>query len=439
MVTIGFHRHNLYNTLSCSVSSSPSLQNTIPLTMETTNGNCSQDELMARLKSQFGDLDLSNLLDSKIGGDVKDADSEESSIAEPSPEELAAWQQSQFAIGQKQLELKKDREIHSVVQRRRAQLRKGWQDDEEGWEQIAPLPNLKNQTSAFFPSCDAQGNEILGTHPLLQKLSQGDLDILGTAWLRLYSSVEGDGLSCFNLLETLRGYPGPTVMLIGAIPSASKAMNSVASDSSSKRSSVRATTIGFYTTSPWVESNQMTGTTESFLFAVNEDQEIHFFRQRKTGQPVMYCHPSTLSLTGRRRAAASCNGKALATTDGLVHGIGVGGSPTQPRLHLTESFEECRALDYCPSFDGGDLLLGAGKDSLNYFDVECIELWAVGGDEWIADSLLARDRQRSILEATHAKSRKVDNAQFLRDFQGGILGSHKLFSHVQHVTDRCDL
>jgi hypothetical protein len=408
----------------------------------------SQEELMARLQSQFGDLDLSNLLDATNGGEIQQAESEESSLADPSPEELEAWQKAQFSHGQKQLELKKDREIHSIIQRRRTQLRKGWHEEDEGWEQIAPLPNLNNQSSVFFPSCDPQGNEFLGVHPLLQKLSEGDAEILGTSWLRLYSSVDGDGLSCFNLFETLRGYPGPTVMLIGAAPSVSKTMKSSAKTtppSPLARKSNRATTIGFYTTSPWIESNQMTGTTECFLFAMNdEDQSIRFFYPRKKGQPVMYCHPSTLHPKTSHQSPGMDNGKRMATRDGLVHGIGIGGSPIQPRLHLTESLEECRALDYCSLFDGGDLMLGTGTHSLNFFDVECIEVWAVGGEEWIADSLQDRERHRSIVQATQQKSRQVDKLQFYRDFQAGLLGSHhhqhhQLFSHMENAADRCDV
>lgn len=398
----------------------------------TTAGDPTPEELMARrLQAQFGDMDLSSILHAKTNGEeIKDTESEESSLAEPTAEELQAWQQAQFVKGQKQTELKKEREIQSAVQRRRDQLRKGWKDDEDDWEQVAPLPDLKNQTSAFFPSCDAQGNEILGVHPMLQKISEGDAEILGTSWKRLYSSVGGDGLSFFNILETLRGYTGPTIILISAVPSASQSMG----PGISKKAKAKATSIGFYTTSPWVESNEMTGTTESFLFAMNEEDQFKILHPRKKETPVMYCHPSTLRPSSRRRP-----GGTLAATDGLVHGIGIGGSASQPRLHLTESLEECRAMDYCPLFDGGDLLLGAGKDSLNYFDVDIIEVWAVGGDEWITDSLKAQERQRSILEATQTKARKVDNKQFLRDFQSGILGSHKLFQHVQHATDRCDL
>ena len=413
----------------------------------------SEEELLARLKSQFGDLDLSNLLSNvPIEGNLEhegnqEAESEESSLAEVSPEELEMWQQAQFAQGQRQLELKKDQAAHSAVQRRRVLLRKGRQDEEDGWERVAPLPDLKNQASIFFPSCDALGNEIVGVHPLLQKLSGGDSEILGTSWSRLYSSVDGDGLSCSNLVETLRGYTGPTIMLIGAVPSVSKTMTSSRINPSSPRTKMTTTTttttMGFYTTSPWIESQLMTGTTESFLFAMNEEkQDIHFFHPRQKGQPVMYCHPSTYHASTRH--VLTQGGNAMAKRDGLVHGIGIGGSPSQPRLHLTESLEECRAMDYCPLFDGGDLMLGAGKDSLNYFDVECIEVWAVGGDEWIADSLQARQRQRSILQATQQKARKIDKAQFYMDFQAGLLGSHQqqqhhqLFSHLEHTANRCD-
>jgi TLD len=417
-----------------------------------TTSPSEDDELLARLQSQFGDLDLSNLLvdGTQVGDDAPQEhnheESEESSLAEPSAEELELWQRAQFAQGQKQLELKKDHEAHSVVERRRVQLRQGRQDEEEGWEQVAPLPDLKNQSSVFFPSCDALGNEIVGVHPMLQKLSEGDSEILGTSWSRLYSSVDGDGLSCSNLVETLRGYPGPTVMLIGAVPSLSKSMISSSSHPSSPRTrmpSLSTTTMGFYTTSPWIESHLMTGTTESFLFAMNEEkQDVQFFHPRQQGQPVMYCHPSTYHPSTRHMLVTQ-GGNSTATRDGLVHGIGIGGSPSQPRLHLTESLEECRAMDYCPLFEGGDLMLGAGKNSLNYFDVECIEVWAVGGDEWIADSLQARQRQRSILQATQQKARKIDKAQFYRDFQAGLLGSHQphhhqLFSHMEHTANRCD-
>lgn len=125
-------------------------------------------------------------------------------------------------------------------------------------------------------------------------------------------------------------------------------------------------------------------------------------------------------------------------TDGLVHGLGVGGTSSQPRLHLTETLEDCRAMEYCRLFEGGDLLLGQGKDSLNYFDVDCLEVWAVGGEEWIADSMAQRKAQQDVAEATLVKARKVDKQQFLRDFHL-LAAPSGLFGHVHHATDRCDV
>ncbi len=379
--------------------------------------------MMNRLKSQFGDLDLSGIVGSQVD------DSDDSSVEEPSPEELKAWQEAQFQKGQNSLAEKRKQETKSALQRRRAELRKDNQGNDDDWEQVAALPDLRGQSSVFFPTNDAQGNEILGVHPLLQQLSEGDSEILGTAWLRLCSSDEGDGLSFFKLLETLRGYPGPTVMLIGAVPASSKKMGT----NSSK------TTIGFYTTSPWLESTQFTGNSECFLFSM-DDNQVHFFQPRKLKtnekEPhYLYCHPSTMNINGRRRPFQSNH------TDGLVHGLGMGGTPLQPRLHLTETLEDCRAMDYCHLFEQGDLLLGNGKDSLNYFDVDCLEVWAVGGADWIAESLKARQAQRAVSESVTMKARKVDKKQFLQDFHGGLLSGtpNGFFAHVQHATDRCDM
>lgn len=381
-----------------------------------------EQELVNRLKSQFGDLDLSQILGSQ------DNDSDDSSVEDPSPEELKAWQEEQFRKGQAILAEKRKQETKSALQRRRAELRK--EKDEDDWEQVAALPDLQGQPSTFFPTCDGQGNEILGVHPLLQQLSEGDSEILGTAWVRLYSSAEGDGLSFYKLLETLRGYPGPTVMLIGAVPSSTKKMGV---------SSSTKTTIGFYTTSPWVESTQFTGSSECLLFSM-DDNQVHFFRPRNLKpnekEPhYMYCHPSTLNINGRRRA------QKPNSTDGLVHGLGVGGTPLQPRLHLTETLEECRAMDYCRLFEEGDLLLGTAKDSLNYFDVDCLEVWAVGGMDWISESLQVRQAYRAVSDAATVKARKVDKQQFMQDLQGGILSykTNGIFSHAQYVTERCDV
>ena len=94
--------------------------------------------------------------------------------------------------------------------------------------------------------------------------------------------------------------------------------------------------------------------------------------------------------------------------------------------------------------------MGNGTDSLNYFDVDCLEVWAVGGNEWIADSLAAQKSAREWKEAMHAKARKVvlDKKQLLSDLQflaaaaapTGSSNNHGLFGHVNHTTlDRWDI
>lgn len=396
-----------------------------------------QEQLMLRLQHQFGDLDLANLIgDEKKTDDDEEAQSEESSLAEPSAEELRAWQEAQFQRGQKALEKKKHEETRSAIQRRREELKELQRRktdgllseddtvDDDDWEQIAAAPDLKGQPSIFFPS-ETKGGQLLGAHPLLEELvAEGsEPDILGTSWKLLYSSAEGDGLSFVKLLDNIRGYPGPTVLLLGAVSASSKETV----ESSQQRHS--STNIGFFSTSGWVESSSMTGNSDCFLFAFNERSEkIHFFNPKEqkgeTTPHYMYCHPSSLKASNLRR------------------GIGIGGSASQPRLHLTENLEDCRAMDYCHLFEDGDLLLGQAKHTLNYFDVDCIEAWAVGGDEWINESLEAQRSQREIQQANIMKARTVkDKKQLLHDFTGGLLStkSSGLFAHAPYAADRCDM
>ncbi|KAL3935079.1 MAG: hypothetical protein SGBAC_009329 [Bacillariaceae sp.] len=373
-----------------------------------------ESELLSRLQSQFGDMDLSHLLNDKAPGETE---SEESSLAEPSAEELKAWQEAQFQVGQQALESKKSEEMPPVQQRRRRRRQAADSEEDDDWEQIAALPQL-SEPSIFFPQSDDEGSEILGLHPLLQKLSAADPEILGTHWKRLYSSEQGDGLSFAMLLSTLKGYGGPTVMLISAKLSATHMVEKVNNQ----------TTIGFFTTSVWSESSSCFGSDDCFLFKIDEkENDLAIIRPRKNlkNGNFMYCHSSSLNASNR------------SATDGCVHGIGVGGSPSQPRLHLTESLEDCRAMEYCSTFEAAELLAN-GKNSLYYFDADCIEVWGVGGDEWIQQSLQAQQKGRDLAEATLKKARMVDKKQFLDDLRF-MAKPNGLFEHLDHVDDRPDV
>lgn len=373
-----------------------------------------QEELMLRLQSQFGDMDLTNLLQQEEKGqpqsnDNNDAESEESSAVEPTPEELRAWQEAQFNKGQAQQQAKKEA-TQSAIQKRRDQALQ-----EDDWEELPSAPNLQGQPSVFFPSSTTSGGaaaEIVGVHPLLQQLAAGD-PLLGTAWRRLFSSSDGDGLSFANFARTLEGYPGPTVLLMGAIPSASKSLDQ------SKAST--PTSIGFFRTAD--------DSPDCFLFAFDDREEIEFFRPSRPDKPQVYM-----------RCQSPQQNTSITSTEG---GLYIGGSSSHPRLHLTESLEECRALEFCHVFEAGDLLLGHAKESLHYFDVTHLELWAVGGEEWIRESLATQNNHQAIGEANRLKAQKVDKLQFLQDFQGGLLSANMkpggLFAHHGYNADRCDL
>ena len=127
---------------------------------------------------------------------------------------------------------------------------------------------------------------------------------------------------------------------------------------------------------------------------------------------------------------------APSKTNGSVHGMGIGGTASQPRLHISESLEECRALPYDQLFDDGDLLSGKCSQSLYYFDVDCIEVWGVGGEEWIEDALQAHNKAKEMKAAGLEKARNVDKRQLL--FENGLLDSGNLLGHRDLVSERCE-
>jgi hypothetical protein len=464
--------------------------------------------LMARLSSQFGDLDLEQLNktllqdETKISKPTQDINiddfpnegvdlevpSEESSIADPTPEELAAWQAQQFEKGKETVRRLKEETMDPIQKRRLALHHRKTEntstgnhnggpnyaddDDDDDWEEIAALPDLQGQTTAFFNSerldKDADG-VMVGVSPLLRTLAtnpSGDPELLGTAWLRLYSSVEGDGLSFFHLCHEICHYDGPTLMLFSVVPSKSKMVVSKSS------ANISAATIGFFTTSMWQESPEYQGNYSdhhtAFLFAMDEDENrVDFFalteksksnRKAQSRSGYMYCYPSTKSTKIRfgsnlcsDRSEKSSRFNDNESTDGAVHGIGIGGKPSQPRFHLTETLEECRALPYDTSrnLQDGNLFLDkpAFEDSLYYFDVESMEVWGVGGKAWIRDALEARDKARQTAASHLQRRRRIyDKSQLLDDFRNGLhsvttksAANGSYFDHMAASSDRCDV
>jgi hypothetical protein len=396
-------------------------------------------ELLARLNSQFGDMDLRHLLAAdNTNTTTEDAESDESSsLVEPSPEELQAWQAAQFKKGKEKCEEQKKDALSPL--RRRRQEKKNTNGSNEDFEVLYSDPDLNGQESVFFPSSSSKddGVEFVGPNPLLAQLAAGDPEVLGGQWLRLYSSIAGDGLSFHHLLDALKGYGGPTVMIVGTVASAKHSLTTTGT--ANKPRSSTAGTLGVYTATPWIASTQFFGSDDCFLFSFsNNDEDVRILRPTETvnkneKRNYMYCHPSSLNTIHRRSATTA--------TDGAVHGIGVGGTPSQPRLHLTETLEECRALGFCRLFEPGQLLPeSSGADSLYYFDVDALEVWGVGGQDWIQEALESRQQERERVQSILLKARTVDKKQFVDDFRSGILGDagKGLFGHVEHVAERAD-
>ena len=404
-------------------------------------------ELLARLQAQFGDMNVEGMFRGPDGSDVSD-DGSESSLEEPSAEELRAWQDAQFAKGKIILDAKKlmnsvaDGNVRtSALQRRRhnkttSQLTLMREDEKneeaDEWVKVTFTPNLGGKASVFFPTA-LQGDAVDAgevVNPLLQKLVEGDPEVLGTKWARLYSSSEGDGLSFRNVRDKIRGYEGPTVLLIGGTPSASKLLGQIKNDD--------RVALGFFTTDAWIESTDYFGSDDCFLFSINRN-DVQIIRPKSRSQSststlskkYMYCNPSSLATSNKRMKDAPSR------TNGSVHGMGIGGTASQPRFHITESLEECRALPYDQLFDDGDLLSGKCSQSLYYFDVDCIEVWGVGGEDWIEDALQAQNKAKEMKTAGLEKARKVDKRQLLDAFENGlVLGN--IFGYRDLVSERCD-
>ena len=250
-------------------------------------------------------------------------------------------------------------------------------------------PDLGGQPSAFFERPSS---------PLLFSLACMSPS-LGGSWHRLYTS-ESDGLSFNRLFACLLGYGGPTLLIV--------------------REAEGGGVFGAFTSTAWKESKDFYGNSDCFLFQVSPS--VGVYRPRGRGTNYMYCN-----------SVARSRGY-----DGLAHGIGFGGTDDLPRLFIAETFDGCVASSADLTFEPGPLLPPAKEGGARkYFSICDLEVWGVGGDEAVASGLDARKAQRAILDANIQKARKVDKAQFLDDFQSGLIES-KAFKHRTEARGRHD-
>ena len=124
-----------------------------------------EQELLAKLKLQFGDMDVSGMLFTGDGDNYVSNncdDESESSLEEPTDEELAAWQEAQFAIGQMKLEAKTIISGSNLQRRKtvseRTLLREYEEEEANEWVSIKSVPDLGDVSSIFFPTDDIEGD-----------------------------------------------------------------------------------------------------------------------------------------------------------------------------------------------------------------------------------------------------------------------------------------
>jgi hypothetical protein len=77
-------------------------------------------------------------------------------------------------------------------------------------------------------------------------------------------------------------------------------------------------------------------------------------------------------------------------------------------------------------------------DALEKFEIQCLEVWGVGGDQVIMDALRARSDFREITDTAVFNARVVhDKSQFAKDMKSGLLET-KAFADAKDVRGRSE-
>jgi TLD len=276
-------------------------------------------------------------------------------------------------------------------------------------------PTINQDSDIFVEATKETMNTSSDSSPLLFALACFSSALHGT-FHRLYTSSQ-DGLSFNRLQNALLGYGGPTLMVLRSVPSASQTSG----------------VFGAYSSSSWKESKDFYGNSDCFLFRISSGSRsssstcCNVYRPTGSARNFMYCN-----------SAARSRGY-----DQQAHGIGFGGTTEMPRLFIEESFDDCVAGANDLTFDCGPLLPSDPSDAdpaasisgKQYFVLDCIEVWGVGGDAVVQQALGARAQARDIKAEVLRRARKVDKAAFLDDFRSGLIDS-KAFAHRQQLDGR---
>lgn len=165
--------------------------------------------------------------------------------------------------------------------------------------------------------------------------------------------------------------------------------------------------IGAFTQEGWRDSNRAHGSSSNCLFSLSPEMKIVRSRDNSVGA-FQWLNTSSY---------------------GAPHGLALGGSNMKGdaetfRLFIPDTLEDCIVRFSCLTYESGDLLEGISSESTTshttfqqsdhekHFEIECLEIWACGGDDALLKGFQSQTEARQIKQNTIDKARKVDKAQF---------------------------
>ena len=117
-----------------------------------------------------------------------------------------------------------------------------------------------------------------------------------------------------------------------------------------------------------------------------------------------------------------------------MRGLAIGGiSSDRPRIHIAESFEQCRVSPVDVTYQSGPLMFDELQGT---FDVDVVEVFAVNANTLDYEANVRTGAlQVAVLEASRQNAAKVDRGQFLDDFAAGAY-LNRGFDHSEHISGR---
>lgn len=288
----------------------------------------------------------------------------------------------------------------------------------ESETEVTMAPSADDPAAALPPILVRHGETLLlGLH---SRSLQG-------SWRLLYSS-DRHGMSFNRVAHHLLGYDGPTCVLIRCADEP------------------QDTVLGMFAAQRWKDSNRFYGSPDNILFTLSPELKIY----RASGG-------SGASGASGAGGGSMPNGNTSTNyqylnmkTYGYPHGFGMGGHLERFRFFVPDTMDEgrgddkvCVANDSDLTYERGQLIAPSANlgfltninDIGTKFNIECLEVWACGGDEVISAGLSAQSKDRDVRAENINKARQCDKAAFAGNAfdQEFLLG--KTFEHKTRMAD----